>query len=155
MAHSKEGYSFESFGAVCGRSRSWLYDLVRASPEFKDAKEKGYTASLYNWETLQKAMAGGRLVRISKEVVRTNSKGEPMINPNTGEVLTDKIYVAALGSERALIFGMQCRFEECRQDKADSNQELHNELKDIMEAGEKDDADKRKRLLTKPKRGKK
>jgi len=142
IEHMGQGHSFESFGAVCGRSRSWLYDLVRIDEDFREAKEKGYTGSLLNWEKLQHAQAAGRLVRVGREIVRTNDAGDPLINPSTGDVLTDKTYVPAMGSDRALVFAMQCRFEECREEKKDSQQDLHNEIKDAMEARERRELEK-------------
>lgn len=143
ISHMSEGRSFESFSHVCGRSRNWLYELARIDDEFKEAKERGYGSSLYQWEGLLIAQASGRLVRVSKETIRTNAKGEPLKNPTTGEILTDKTYVPAMGSDRALIFNMQCRFEEYRPDNKDSQQALYDELKEIMEAADKEDLKKR------------
>lgn len=50
IEHMREGYSFESFGGIVGKSKQTLYNWEKAFPEFLDAKKIGETASLLYWE---------------------------------------------------------------------------------------------------------
>jgi len=134
--HMEEGRSFESFAFICKRNKKWLYELVRIDEDFKECAERAYAASLYRWEELMQNQAMGTLRRVSKEIVRTNAKGEPMVNPTTGEILKDYEFVSSMGSDRALRLAMENRFEEYKKDKTGSESELFNELKNIMDAKE-------------------
>jgi len=137
--HMADGRSFESFAHICKRSKKWLYELVRIDEDFKDASERAYASSLYRWEDLLQAQAMGTLRRVSKEKIRTKKNGEPMIDPKTGEVLKDLEFVSTMGSDRALRLAMENRFEEYKKDKTGSESELFNELKDIMDANEREE----------------
>jgi len=134
--HMALGKSFQSFAGQCGRGINWLYDLERVYPDFSEARSIGTARSLGRWEEIAQSQAMGTLRRISKEVIRTNSRGEPLVNPNTGEVLKDVSYVPSLGSDRALIFSMQNRFEEYRPDREAQESELFKDLKDVLDANE-------------------
>lgn len=143
VAHMQAGHSFESFAHVAGRSRSWLYDMVRVYDDFKEAKERGYVGSMYHWEKVLSAQSVGQLTRIAKEkpMVTKDENGNKVavIDPRTGSPVMEKTHVPAMGSQNALIFAMKSRFEEYRDDKSDTGSELYNELKEICEEAEKEE----------------
>jgi len=134
--HMTLGKSFESFAGICGRGTNWLYDLERVYPDFAEAKSIGRALSLGRWEEIAQSQAMGTLRRISKEVIRTNASGDLLVDPRTGEALKDVSYVPSLGSDRALIFSMQNRFEEYRPDREAKESELFKDLKDVLDANE-------------------
>ena len=133
IKHMSEGRSFESFGSVANRSRVFLYSLAIVDEDFREAKELAYTSSMFKWEAYLQGQAAGTLVRLSSETAIENKKGQPIINPKTGEPMTNKKYVPSVGSSRALIFGLQLRFEEYRPDRAGANEEINAKMKGIME----------------------
>lgn len=137
--HMTLGKSFESFAGICGRGTNWLYDLERVYPDFAQAKAIGRARSLGRWEEIAQSQAMGTLRRISKEIIRTNATGETLVDPRTGEPLKDIHYVPSLGSDRALIFSMQNRFEEYRPDKEAKESELFADLKEVLDANEADE----------------
>ena len=49
--HMAKGYSFESFGAIVEVCRATLYNWLDKHDEFKQAKARAFTMSLYFWET--------------------------------------------------------------------------------------------------------
>jgi len=147
IEYRKQGHSFEAFSSIARRGKNWLYELARSDKRFKRAKELANGDALDQWENLGIAQASGRLVRVSKEVIRTNAKGEPLKNPTTGEILTDKTYVAALGDGRTLQFLMRAMFLEYKDDNKNDQQTLHDELKEIMEAADREDLKKTKEGL--------
>lgn len=50
--HMKQGLSFESFGGVAEVSKQTLYDWMQKHGEFLDARRKGDTLSLLQWEKM-------------------------------------------------------------------------------------------------------
>lgn len=64
IEHMKEGHSFETFGAIVGKSKVTLYNWCEAHPDFKEAKEKGEVLSEHWW--WKKGM--DHLVTYDKEV---------------------------------------------------------------------------------------
>lgn len=52
--HMKEGFSFESFGAVANVDRATLFRWKNKHDEFKEAYELGFVHSLFNWEKVGK-----------------------------------------------------------------------------------------------------
>lgn len=50
--HRRDGFSFESFGAIVKCHRGTLYDWVDKHPDFADAKRIAHEECLYHWETL-------------------------------------------------------------------------------------------------------
>lgn len=54
IAHMKQGGSFEGFGGIVGVSKQTLYAWTEEYPEFLDAKEIGWSASLLWWENIGK-----------------------------------------------------------------------------------------------------
>lgn len=57
VAHMDEGYSFESFGALCDAGISTLYLWAETHAEFMEAKEKGNTKRLLTWEKTNRNQA--------------------------------------------------------------------------------------------------
>ena len=51
IEHMAKGYSFESFGAIVEVCRATLYNWLDTHDEFKKAKDRAFTKSLYFWET--------------------------------------------------------------------------------------------------------
>ena len=50
--HMRTGLSFESFGGVVEVSKQTLYDWMQKHPSFLDARYKGDSLSLLQWEKL-------------------------------------------------------------------------------------------------------
>lgn len=143
VRHSEEGRSFESFAYVCGRSKSFLYGLLRIDPVFKEYADRAYVGSLYRWEELAQAQAQGSLRKVTSEKIVLDKNGTPMRDPLTGEILKDRTFASTMGSDRSLIFSMQNRFEEYKPDKSGDESELFNELKEVMEHVEAQEMKKR------------
>lgn len=52
IEHMKEGYSFESFGAIANVHRSCLYQWLEKHEDFREAKELATVKSLFQWEKM-------------------------------------------------------------------------------------------------------
>ena len=52
VEHMKNGFCFESFGAVVDVDRGMLDEWAKQFPEFAYAKERGFCYSLYFWEKI-------------------------------------------------------------------------------------------------------
>jgi hypothetical protein len=71
IEHMKEGYSFESFGAIVDVCEDTLYEWANKHPNFSEAKKRGLAFARLWWERMGRSgMQGERLVK----------------NPNTNEI---------------------------------------------------------------------
>lgn len=52
IEHMKQGYSFETFGAIVDCHKDTLYEWCAKHPEFSDAKKKGAAYSQMMWEKM-------------------------------------------------------------------------------------------------------
>lgn len=107
VEHMRMGNSFESFGAVCGSHRDTLYEWEKVHPEFSDAKKTGKELSLKFYEDMGKMIATGQLRRVKSESPMQDSKGDPIIDPVTGKVMTRVEYEPAHPNPAAWIFLMK------------------------------------------------
>jgi len=133
VEHMIAGNSFESFSGVIGKSRQWLYDLVREDPMFAKAKEIGTGKSMYMWEQLLKAQASGTLQRVKETVPVMDDDGNPQIDGN-GNAIERRIYTPAMGSDRSLQFAMRARFKFYRPEEGQSDQTVKDELAGALAA---------------------
>ena len=61
MEHMKQGFSFESFGAIIGVHRDTLYEWELHHSEFSDSKKKGVELSRLFWEKMGMEGAQGKI----------------------------------------------------------------------------------------------
>jgi transposase len=61
VEHLKQGYSFETFGAIAGVFKEALYDWVAKYPEFSNAKKEGTLLGQHFWEKMGTAGAMGKI----------------------------------------------------------------------------------------------
>lgn len=59
--HMKEGYTFESFGAIACVGRATLYRWLEKHPEFKRAHEEGWCHSLFFHDKMGRAGMAGKI----------------------------------------------------------------------------------------------
>src|ERR1700721_1643199 len=103
IAHMREGYSFESFGANVGAHKQTLYTWAEVHPDFADAKKEGTALSLKFYEGVAKMQALGQLRRVSKERPMVDSTGKAMYDEQ-GNMMIEKEYEPVTGSPATLIF---------------------------------------------------
>jgi len=139
VEHLNQGKSYTAFAAVANRAKDFLYQLEIDCPGFKEAKEVGSPGAQLHWENIAHAQATGTLSRVSKEIVLYDEKGDPMKDPVTGEIVKDRTYVPAFGSDRALVFIMQNRFDDYRPENTGEESDLFRELREVMDAAQKEE----------------
>jgi len=138
-----DGHSFESFGGIIGRGRDWLYDLAKFDPVFASAKEIGTLKSMGMWENLLKAQVSGTLARLKTSTPIRNKNGDVQLD-GSGNPITKKEYVPAMGSDRALMFAMRARFKEYRPEEGVDSNEQKGELDDAIAALDAEQKDGKK-----------
>lgn len=65
IEHMKDGYSFDSFGAIANCGRQTLYDWIKKFPEFKDAYAHAKAASLMFYENLLRSKVVGAEFKVN------------------------------------------------------------------------------------------
>lgn len=107
LDHSKEGYSFESFGAKVGVHRDTLYNWCDLYPEFSDARKRAKELLTSYFEDIFKRIYLGQLRRVKSEkpLMTTDDKGKacPVVDKH-GEVIMEREYEYFRGEPTALIF---------------------------------------------------
>lgn len=94
----------ESFGSVIGHSTSSIYLWLNMHPEFSEAQNMGKAYLHAFYENLGKTITAGQLRRIKSERPMLDAKGNPMLDPNTGQVMYEREYESATPGQTTFVW---------------------------------------------------